>query len=100
MTAPTSRSVAYEDCAIGKMMKRRDGRWTVAVVSFGGQGKTGQCHQLQAGPYLMAEVRTVRQVAEALATGGYTLADLEEAADESPPGCSAEPGLCSLSCVD
>jgi hypothetical protein len=71
-------------------MKRRDGRWTVAVVSFGGQGKTGQCHQLQAGPYLMAEVRTVRQVAEALATGGYTLADLEEAADESPPGCSAE----------
>jgi hypothetical protein len=30
----------------------------------------------------VAEVRTIRQVAEALATGGYTLADLEEVADE------------------
>jgi hypothetical protein len=30
----------------------------------------------------MAAVRTVRQIAEALATGGYTLANLEEVADE------------------
>lgn len=81
---------------MSEVMATRDGTWAVTGVSFPGPGKAGQRFRVKAGPCLAAGVRTGRQLAQALATAGYSLADLGEVSADpvaAPGPAGSLPGL-------